>query len=172
MFEALSNLFGDKAPSLDGFTMGFCQFSWEFTKDEIMTFFGDFFRLDAFQRSLNSTFLILIPKKDGTERVKDFRPISLVGSLYKLLAKVLENRLKLVVGEVVSKFQYAFIQDRQIMDVALIANEAIDSKFKDNFFGLLLKLDIEKTFDHVNWDCLLSIMSKMGFEQRWINLHS
>ena len=74
-----------------------------------MAFFGDFFRLGAFQRSLNSTFLILIPKKEGAEKVKDFRLISLVGSLYKLLAKVLENRLKLVVGEVVSKFQYAFI---------------------------------------------------------------
>ena len=55
------------------------------------------------------------------------------------------------------------------MDATLIANEAIDSRLKDDFFGLLLKLDIEKAFDHVNWDCLLSVMSKMGFGQRWIN---
>ena len=64
------------------------------------------------------------------EELKDFRSISLVGSLYELLAKVLENRLKLAMREVVSKFQHAFIQDRQILDVALIANEAIHSKLK------------------------------------------
>ena len=78
-----------------------------------MAFFGDFFHLGTFQRSLNSTFLILIPKKEGTaEELKDFKPISLVGSLYKLLAKVLANRLKLVIGEVVSKYQHVFIQNK------------------------------------------------------------
>ncbi|RVW17754.1 Transposon TX1 uncharacterized 149 kDa protein [Vitis vinifera] len=122
VFEALCNLFDDKTPCPDDFTMTFWQSSWEFTKGDIMVFFGDFFLLGTFQRSLNSIFLVLIPKKGGTEELKDFRSINLVGSLYKLLAKVLANRLKLVVGKVVSKFQHAFIQDRQILDVALIAN--------------------------------------------------
>ena len=134
-----------------------------------MAFFDEFFRLSTFQRSLNSTFLILITKKRGAEELKDFRPISLVGSLYKLLAKVLANRLKQAVGEVVSEYQHAFIQNRQILDAALIANEAVDSRLKVNIPRLILKLDIEKAFDHVNWDCLVSVMSKMGFGQKWIN---
>ncbi|RVW31726.1 LINE-1 retrotransposable element ORF2 protein [Vitis vinifera] len=143
VFEALCSLSGDKAPNPDGFTMAFWQFSWDFTKVEILAFFDEFFRHGNFQRSLNSTFLVLIPKKGGAEELKDFRPISLVGSLYKLLAKVLANR--------------------QILDAALIANEAVDSRLKVNIPGLLLKLDFEKVFDHVNWDCLVSVMSKMGF---------
>ena len=134
-----------------------------------MAFFDEFFHLSTFQRSLNSTFLILITKKRGTEELKDFRPISLVGSLYKLLAKVLANRLKQAVGEVVSECQHAFIQNRQILDAALIANEAVDSRLKVNIPRLILKLDIEKAFDHVNWDCLVAVMSKMGFGKKWIN---
>ena len=63
-----------------------------------MSLFEDFFHFDTFQRSLHSTFLVLIPKKGGAEELKDFRPISLIGGLYKLLVKGLENRLKSVVG--------------------------------------------------------------------------
>ncbi|RVW45727.1 Transposon TX1 uncharacterized 149 kDa protein [Vitis vinifera] len=116
-------------------------------------------------RSLNSTFLLLIPKKEGAEDLRDFRPISLVGSVYKLLAKVLANRLKSVMGEVISDSQQAFVQGRQILDAVLIANETLDSRLKDNKSGLLLKMDIEKAFDHVNWDFLMeqpSRSSSMG----------
>ena len=169
VFEALSSLFGDKAPGLDNFTMAFWHFCWDFTKAEIMALFEDFFCLGTFQMSLNSTFLVLIPKKRGIEELKYFRPISPVGGLYKLLAKVLANRLKLGVGVLVSNNQHAFIQGRQILDVALIANEAVDSRLKGNILGRLLKLDIERAFDHVNWDCLFSVMSNMGFGERWIN---
>ncbi|RVX13461.1 hypothetical protein CK203_021022 [Vitis vinifera] len=100
------------------------------------------------------------------EELKDFRSISLVEGLYKLLAKVLANRLKLVVGKVVSENQHSFIQGRQILDVMLIDSEAMDSRLKNNNLGLLLRLDIEKAYDHVNWDCLLFVMSNMGFRQR------
>ena len=71
--------------------------------------------------------MVLIPKKSGVEDLGDFRPISLLGGLYKLLAKVLVNRLKKVVGNVVSTSQNAFVRERQILDTSLIANEVIDS---------------------------------------------
>ena len=87
-------------------------------------------------------FLLLIPKKEGVEDLSDFRPISRVGSVYKLLAKVLANRLKLVMGEVISDSQQAFVHGRQILDIVLIASEALDSRLEDNTSGLLLKMDI------------------------------
>ncbi|RVW71709.1 Transposon TX1 uncharacterized 149 kDa protein [Vitis vinifera] len=77
--------------------------------------------------------------------------------------------LKLVIGEVISDSQQAFIQGRQILDTVLIDSKALNSKLKDNTSGLLLKMDIEKAFDHVNWDFLMVVMSKMGFGHRWIN---
>lgn len=82
--------------------------------------------------------------------MKDIKPISLVGGLYKLLAKVLANLLKTIVGEVVSDTQHDFIQGRQISDALLIASEAINSKLKGNIPSLFLKMDIEKAYDHVN----------------------
>ena len=68
-----------------------------------MNFFREFYDHNKFVKNLNATFVVLIPKKAGVEDLRDFRPISLVGSLYKWLAKVLANRLKKVVGKVVSK---------------------------------------------------------------------
>ncbi|RVX04382.1 hypothetical protein CK203_018611 [Vitis vinifera] len=73
-----------------------------FRQRRIMGLFKDFFERGKFVRSLNSTFLVLVPKKGGAEDLRDYRPISLVGGLYKILAKVLANRLKKVVGKVVS----------------------------------------------------------------------
>ena len=66
-------------------------------------------------KSINVSFLVLVPKKGGAKDLKDFRPISLVGSIYKLLAKMLVNRLKKVVGKVISRSQNAFVEGRQIL---------------------------------------------------------
>ena len=169
IFVVVSSCCCDKAPGLDDFTMAFWLFCWDVVKPKILGLFRELYFHGTFQRSLNSTFLLLIPKKEGIEDLKDFRPISLVGSVYKLLAKVLANKQKLVMGEVIFDSQQAFVQGRQILDAVLIANVALDSRLKENTSGLLLKIDIEKAFDHVNWDFLMDVMSKMGFGHRWIN---
>ena len=156
VFLAFSELNRDKAPSPDGFSLAFWQFCWDFVKGELMGFFKDFFERGKFVRSLNTTFLVLIPKKGGADDLCDYRPISLVGGLYKLLAKVLANRLK----KVVSPTQNAFVEGRQILDATLIANETIDSLLKWDEYGVLCKLDLEKAYNHINWDFLLTMMQK------------
>ena len=126
VFIALNEMDGDKALGPDGFTSTFWQDSWYFVKEEIMDMFHEFFVTGTFTKSINTTFLVLIPKKEGVEDLKDFRPISLLGSLYKILAKVLANRLKKVVAKVASDTQNAFVEGRQITNASLIANKVID----------------------------------------------
>ena len=169
VYAALTYLNGDKAPGPDGFPIAFWHFSWDFVKEEVMGFFKDFFEQNKFVRNLNFTILVLIPKKENAVDIKDYIPISLVGGLYKILAKVLANRLRRVVGQVVSTAQNAFVERRQILDAVLIANEAIDALSKRKEKGLICKLDIEKAYDHLNWNFLLSVMEKMGFGRKWLN---
>ena len=77
-------------------------------KEDVIDFFKDFHQQGRFVKSLNSTFLVLIPKKEGSKDIKDFKPISLVGSLYKLLP----NRLKKVMSRLVNLSQNAFVEGR------------------------------------------------------------
>lgn len=162
IFSALKDLNGDKASGLDGFTMAFCQQSWDVIKSDLMDFF-EFYKRRRFVQSLNATFLVLFPKRKGAEDLKDFKPISLIGSLYKLLAKILSNRLKVVMTKLVNKAQNPFVEGRQILDTSLIANEVIDSITKKKENGFLCKLDIEKAYDHIGWEFVLHVLQKMGF---------
>ena len=104
------------------------------------------------------------------EDIKNVRPISLVGGLYKILTKVLANRIKRVMDKVIiSKSQNAFIEGRQILDAVLIANEIVDSTLIRKKCGLDCKLDIEKAYDSISWEFLYQAMGRMGFGNRWLS---
>ena len=103
VIQVLREMEGDKAPGPDGFTVAFFHKCWSVVEKDVMDFFDCFQRHSVSERSINASFLTLTPKKCNVVNIKDFRPISLVGSVYKLLSKVLANGLKAILDNHISK---------------------------------------------------------------------
>lgn len=100
-------------------------------------------------------------------RLDDFRPISLIGSLYKIIAKILALRFKKVIGSVVGDVQSAFVEGGNILEGPLIVNEICSWAKHRKKEILLFKADFNKAFDSVNWGYLESIMLQMNFGPKW-----
>jgi len=168
VLQTIQQCDGDKAPGPDGYTLKFFKACWEILKEDLMQTIHNFHQRGVFEKSFNATLVALIPKKPGAVELKDFRPISLIGGVYKIISKLITERLKTVIGKLVDEHQMAFLKGRQILDASLLANELVDSRVKQKQPGILCKLDIEKAYDHVNWNFLLKILEDMGFGSRWI----
>ncbi|KAL4592668.1 hypothetical protein LXL04_005671 [Taraxacum kok-saghyz] len=156
----------EKAPGPDGFTFSFIKKQWETIKGDIFKFVAYFEKYGKLGRGCNSSFITLIPKLKDPLRLSDYHPISLLGCMYKIIAKTLANRLKQVIGISIDEVQSAYVHGRNIQDGPLIVNELCSRAKKTKEKILLLKVDFEKAFDSVNWECLDSVMIQMGYDDK------
>lgn len=136
----------------DGFSIEFYKKGWNILKSDLVRVFQEFFKNGIVNLRTNETYICLIPKKLQANRVTEFRPISLISSLYKIIAKVLAERLKKALPYIIDEAQAAFVEGRQILDAILVAAEAVGEWQTSKKKCFLLKLDYEKAYDMVNWD--------------------
>ncbi|GKV31185.1 hypothetical protein SLEP1_g39903 [Rubroshorea leprosula] len=136
-----------KAPGPNGFNFDFVKNVWELIRVDVIRFLHEFHKNGKLVRGLNTSFIVLVPKVDNPQKIEEFRPISLIGVMYKILAKLLANRLKVVLDGIVDEQHMAFIRGRQLMDGVVVANEVIDDVKKKRKETFLFKIDFEKAYD-------------------------
>ena len=116
-------------------------------KDDFLRVLFEFAKDGIIHGATNETYICLIRKKVNASKVKDFRPISLVTILYKIISKILSYRLKGVLEDTIVETQGAFVAGRQILDVVLVANELVEEYRKDGRAEFVFKIDFEKAYD-------------------------
>jgi hypothetical protein len=130
---------------------------------DIWNLFKDFYDENLDIKRLNYGMVTLLPKVDNAVEMKNFRPICLLNVCYKIITKVLNNRLASCITKVISESQYGFIQGRYIMDGVVSLNEILHEVKSKKQSGVVLKIDFEKAYDKVNWHFLYVMMDKKTF---------
>jgi ribonuclease HI/exonuclease III len=159
----------DKTPGPDGFTARFLQNCWQIVEKDLHKLVLKSQACQKIGGSTNSAFLALIPKEKGANAFNRFRPISLCNIGYKLITKVIANRLKSFLPSIIPENQGGFVHGRQIGDNFILVQEAINSSLLRKEKGMVVKLDLANAFDRVRHSFLFDVLHKFGFGINFIN---
>lgn len=171
--EAVFSMGPDKSLREDGFNPKFYQRLWPIVGEAVTNECLKWIKDCSFSTGVNNTNIVLLPKKAKPTNMKELRPIALCQVVYKIMAKMLANRLKLVLPSIISETQSAFMPGRLITDNIIIANEIahfLKGKRKGLEGFVALKIDIAKAYDKIEWGYLKAIMTALGFYNEWIQL--
>lgn len=135
-------------------------------KSDLMPLFREFHTHARLVRGLNTSFITLIPKCASPIAIKEYSPISLISGIYKIVAKVLSNRLANVLGEVISSNHSAFLANKNILDGIVVANEVVDEVRKNKGNMFMFKIDFKKAYDSVSWEFLMEMLRLLGFGEK------
>lgn len=173
IIKAIKIMHPSKSPGPYGFPAFFYQNYWDIVGNKTIGNCLEILNRQKLVADWNATNIALIPKKLNPRDVTDYHPISLCNVSYKIVAKVLANRLKGVLGDIISENQSAFVPERAITDNVMIGHECIhylhSLKCGRNGFAAL-KLDMSKAYDRVEWLFLKSMMLKLGFDAVLVDL--
>jgi hypothetical protein len=162
-----------KAPGLDGMHSIFYKKLWDMVGDKVTEEVLAVLNGGPMPEGWNDTCVVLIPNNSNPESMKDLRPISLCNVVYKLISKILANRLKIILDEIIPPNQSAFVPGRLITDNILLAYECthfVKNKMSGREGYAAVKLDMSKAYDRVEWAFVEKMVRKMGFTERRIEL--
>nr|XP_023912601.1 uncharacterized protein LOC112024185 [Quercus suber] len=173
VLKALKQLHPTKAPRPDGMSAIFFHNYWDIVGPSITNMVLNVLNSNLPMTEINKTNISLIPKTNQPVRMTEFRPISLCNTTYKIISKVLANRFKAILPNIISENQSAFTPNRLITDNVLVAFKFMHylnhkNEGKENYMSI--KLDMSKAFDRVEWSFIKGVMEKLGFMEKWIHL--
>lgn len=167
--QAMFDIDDDKAPGPDGYSSKFFKASWEVVGKDVCRSVRDYFSNGKLLKEINATVIALVPKVTAPQKVSDFRPIACCNVIYKCISKVITNRMKGVLNDIVDENQSAFIPGRQISDNILLSQELMRNyHLKKGPAKCAFKIDIQKAYDTVEWAFLRSCLKHFGFHNKMI----
>nr|GEY75670.1 RNA-directed DNA polymerase, eukaryota [Tanacetum cinerariifolium] len=143
---------------------------WAIEGDENSKFFHGIInrkRANLAVKGCNSSFIALIPKSLYPKSVSDYRPINLIGSLYKVVTKILATRLLTIISDLISDVQTAFLPNRQILYGPFIINELLARCHHKKQRAMVFKVDFANAYDNIRWDYLEDVLKYFGFGSKW-----
>jgi exonuclease III len=167
--EATKQLPAGKSPGVDSIPAEFYHVMWDDIGTDIFNFVHESITQCFLSEELNISKIALLPKSEDRLRIQNYRPISLLNTLYKVVAKVYANRMKPLLHHWILPSQTGFVPNRCILDNIFLAFEAIAWTRENQQDLSMILLDFEKAYDRVNWTFLREVMMKMGFHSQWIN---
>ncbi|KAL8098626.1 hypothetical protein AgCh_031406 [Apium graveolens] len=170
IWKTIKSMKKNKAPSSDGFNVEFFISTWDIVGPTFCDVVIHLFKGGKIHPGINSTSIALVPKSLTPSGMKDFRPISLCSVAYKCIAKILADRMKFIMPNLIKEAQSAFIPGRSISDNILLAQELFRGYQRDTGTPkCALKIDLYKAFDSIRWDFILAALSKMKFPLEFIH---
>ncbi|KAK3188217.1 hypothetical protein Dsin_027778 [Dipteronia sinensis] len=158
------------APGPDSFPGSFYQVFWELVSHEVVNFVQHFFINSWLLPNLNSNFVALIPKIPEACLISQFRPTVLANFLFKIIPKIMADRMGKIVSRIITKHEAAFIKGGSITDCIAMVLEGVHMLDRKAFGGNVgLKFDIKKAFDTISWDFVLDVLTRFGFHNTIVN---
>ena len=165
---AIAGLNGEGSPGPDGLLVLFYKEFWALAKGDVMATLEELRSPQANMEKINKSYLFMLPKRQGAESIDDYRPIALSNSIYLIMAKVLANKLKEVIGALIGPLQYAFIPWRQLPDSVVLAGEILATWKAKGMTAFMWKVDFAEAYDSLDWRFLWVVLRKRGFPEEWV----
>jgi hypothetical protein len=163
IYQVLKDFKREKSPGPDGWTVELYLHFFELMGPDLLEAIEDSRNRGLVNKHLNNTFIVLIPKQNLPRHFSDYRPISLCNLSYKIITKIIANRIRPLLSRTLAEEQLGFLKGRQILDAIGTAQECLHSIKTKNLPAILLKLDLKQAFDCINWNFLHLILLQCGF---------
>jgi hypothetical protein len=166
--ETLQIFQRDKSPGPDGWTIKFFRGFYDLLSKDLLKVIEESRTNGRIHGPFNSNFISLIPKVNDPQTFDDYKPISLCNCIYKIIAKIIARRIKPLLSKAISMEQFGFLEGRQIHEAVGVAQEGLHSLKTTRSKGEILKIDLSKAFDRVNWTYIRLLLTHIGFHVPFI----